>query len=194
MVETIEIKRKEFTILEHLGDNSFKVERHGKIYFLKKYKNRDYFDEFVKAYRRLKITALDVPKLYLFDKNQLISVVDYIDGPTIYEELLAHDIENEDIFKVLLQVEWCLRKEKIRIDFHPEYFKFDGKKLFYLPFIIGSFEAKYDFVMNDFRLWFPTRQFSSYAKSKGDSFDDSRTGNEYAVNKNIALMAVKYYL
>jgi 5-methylcytosine-specific restriction protein B len=28
----------------------------------------------------------------------------------------------------------------------------------------------------------------------GYEFDDSRTGNEYATNKQIALMAVKYYM
>ena len=194
MTETIEIKRKEFVVLEHLGENSFKVERKGNIYFLKKYKNRDCFDEFVNAYRRLKITALDIPKLYLFDKNQLISVVDFIEGPTIYEELLQHDLENEDIYKILMQQEWCMRKERIRIDFHPEFFKFNGKKLFYLPYKMGKFETGYNFVMNDLRLWFPTKQFLSYALSKGDNFDDKRIGNEYAVNKQMALMAVKYYL
>ena len=35
---------------------------------------------------------------------------------------------------------------------------------------------------------------AEYARSKGDSFDDKRTGNEYAVNKQIALMTIKYYL
>lgn len=194
MTETIDIKRKQFVVLEHMGEHSFKVERNGKIYFLKKYKNRDYFDEFVKAQRRLKITALDLPKLYLFDKNLLISVVEFIEGPTIYQELLTHDIENEEILKLLMQKEWCMRREKIRIDFHPENFKFNGKKLIYLPFTMGTFESNYNFVMNDFRFWFPTRQFATYAKSKGDEIDEKRIGNEYAVNKQIALMAVKYYL
>ena len=194
MTEVIEIKRKEFTILEHLGEHSFKVERKGKIYFLKKYPNRDSFEQFVKNYRRLKITALNVPKLYLFDKNQLISVVDFIEGPTMLDELLKADITNEDIYKLLLQQEWCMRREKIRIDFAPENFKFDGKKLFYLPFIMGSFESNYNFTMGDFRLWFPTKQFAAYVRSKGLEYDDKRTGNEYAVNKQIALIAVKYYL
>ena len=48
--------------------------------------------------------------------------------------------------------------------------------------------------MKDLRLWFMTKQFSQYAKSKGFDFDDSRIGNEYATNKQIALMAVKYYM
>ena len=39
MKEIIEIKRKEFEIVEKIGDKSYKVERKGKFYFLKKFDN-----------------------------------------------------------------------------------------------------------------------------------------------------------
>ena len=194
MKEIIEIKRKEFEVLEKMGEHSFKVQRKNKIFFLKKYDNKDEFNAFVDQYRRLKITAMDIPKCYLFDKNLLISVVDFIEGDNIFDLLLKEDIKNEEIFRFLFQDEWYMRREKLRIDFHPENFKFDGKKLYYLPYKYGKFEPDYDFNMKDLRLWFPTKQLSAYVKSKGYEFDDSRIGNEYATNKQIALMAVKYYM
>jgi hypothetical protein len=194
MKEIIEIKRKEFEVVEKMGEHSFKVQRKNKIFFLKKYDNKDAFNAFVDQYRRLKITAMDIPKCYLFDKNLLISVVDFIEGDNIFDLLLKEDIKNEEIFRFLFQDEWFMRREKLRIDFHPENFKFDGKKLYYLPYKYGKFEPDYDFNMKDLRLWFPTKQLSAYVKSKGYEFDDSRIGNEYATNKQIALMAVKYYM
>lgn len=194
MKEIIEIKRKEFEVLEKMGEHSFKVQRKNKIFFLKKYDNKDAFNAFVDQYRRLKITAMDIPKCYLFDKNLLISVVDFIEGDNIFDLLLREDIKNEEIYKFLFQDEWYMRREKLRIDFHPENFKFDGKKLYYLPYKYGKFEPDYDFNMKDLRLWFPTKHLSAYVKNKGYEFDDSRIGNEYATNKQIALMAVKYYL
>ncbi len=194
MKEIIEIKRKEFEVLEKMGEHSFKVQRKNKIFFLKKYDNKDAFNAFVDQYRRLKITAMNIPKCYLFDKNLLISVVDFIEGENIFSILLKEDIKNEDIFKNLFLDEWYMRREKLRIDFHPDNFIFDGKKLYYLPYKYGKFEPDYDFNMKDLRLWFPTKQLSIYAKSKGYEFDDSRIGNEYATNKQIALMAVKYYM
>ena len=194
MKEIIEIKRKEFEVLEKLGEHSFKVQRKDKIYFLKKYDNKDSFNEFVESYRRLKITALDIPKCYLFDKSLLISVVDFIEGETIFNNLLKEDIQNEEILKDLFLAEWYMRREKIRIDFHPENFIFNGKKLYYLPFKFGKFEPDYDFTMKDLRFWFPTKQLAAYIRSKGYEFTDSRVGNEYATNKQIALMAVKYYI
>ena len=194
MKEIIEIKRKEFEVLEKLGEHSFKVERKGKIYFLKKYDNKDSFNAFVEQYRRLKITAIDIPKCYLFDKNLLISVVDFIEGEVVFNTLLKEGNINEEIYKNLFLAEWYMRREKLRIDFHPDNFIFNGKKLYYLPYSYGKFEPDYDFNMKDLRLWFMTKQFSQYAKSKGFDFDDSRIGNEYATNKQIALMAVKYYM
>lgn len=194
MTEIIEIKRKEFAVIEKIGEHSYKVERKGKFFFLKKYENKEDFQKFVSNQHRLKITALDTPKLYLFDKNQMISVVDFIEGPTVLETLLEEDIKNEEIYRILLNVEWCMRREKMRIDFRPENFKFDGKKLYYLPFKYTNFESDYNFVNKDLRLWFPTKQFAMYVKTKGLSFDESRIGNEYATNKQIALMAVKYYM
>jgi len=194
MTEIIEIKRKEFAVIEKIGERSYKVERKGKFFFLKKFENKEDFQKFVSNQHRLKITALDTPKLYLFDKNQMISVVDFIEGPTVLETLLEEDIKNEEIYRILLNVEWCMRREKMRIDFRPENFKFDGKKLYYLPFKYTNFESDYNFVNKDLRLWFPTKQFAMYVKTKGLSFDESRIGNEYATNKQIALMAVKYYM
>ena len=194
MTEIIEIKRKEFAVIEKIGERSYKVERKGKFFFLKKFENKEDFQKFVSNQHRLKITALDTPKLYLFDKNQMISVVDFIEGPTVLETLLEEDIKNEEIYRILLNYEWCMRREKMRIDFRPENFKFDGKKLYYLPFKYTNFESDYNFVNKDLRLWFPTKQFAMYVKTKGLSFDESRIGNEYATNKQIALLAVKYYM
>ena len=194
MQEIIEIKRKEFVVIEKMGERSFKVERKGKYFFLKKYNNKDEMREFIEKQHRLKITALDVPKVYMFDKNLLISVVDFIEGPTMLEVLAKGEIENEDILKILLQDEWYMRREKLRIDFHPDNFKFDGKKLFYLPFEYGTFESDYNFVMKDFKLWFYTKELADYLESKGFEFDRKKIGNEYAINKKMALLTVKYYM
>ena len=194
MVEIIEIKRKEFTVLEKMGERSFKVERKGNIYFLKKYENKNQLNDFIEKQRRLKITAIDIPKVILFDKDKLISVVEFVEGINIFDLLVKEDIKDEEIYKKLFLDEWYGRKEKLRINFHPENFIYTGKKLVYLPYEYTKFEPNYNFMMNDLRLWFSTKQLSSYVKSKGLQFDDSRVGNEYATNKQIALMTVKYYL
>ena len=194
MKETINIKRKEFVVIEKMGERSFKVERKGKIFFLKKYDRRDELEEFIKNSRRLKITALETPKVYMFDKDQLISVVDFIEGDNVLDLLLKDESLDELVYKFILADEWYMRREKLKIDFAPNNFRFNGKKLVYLPFKTFPFEQGYNFTMKEFRLWFYTKEFSKYVKSLGYSFDDSKIGNEYATNKQMALMAVKYYM
>ena len=77
MKEIIEIKRKEFEVVEKLGDRSFKVERKGKIQFLKKFENDvKGFELFEKNQLVLKNSGLKIPKIYLWDKRSLITVVD----------------------------------------------------------------------------------------------------------------------
>ena len=194
MTEIIEIKRKEFVVISQMGEHSYKVERKGKLFFLKKYQSKDEFKKFVEQQGRLKITAIDIPKVYLFDKNQMISVVEFIEGETMLEALVKQPIENEDILKRLFLDEWYMRREKLRIDFHPEYFIYNGKKLVYLPFTYGNIEPNYNFTMKDLKLWFDTKEFKEYAESKGYTVDAKRFSNEYLVNKQMALMTVKYYV
>ena len=194
MIEIIEIKRKEFSVLQQMGEHSYKVERKGKVFFLKKYQSKEDFKKFIDQQGRLKITAIDIPKVYLFDKNQMISVVEFIEGETMLEYLSKKSLEDEEIIKRLFLDEWYMRREKLRIDFHPEYFIYNGKKLVYLPYFFTAIEPNYNFTLKDLKLWFDTKEFKEYAESKGFSLDEKRFSNEYLVNKQMALMTVKYYV
>ncbi len=124
----------------------------------------------------------------------MISVVAFIEGPTMLDELLKGEITNEEIYRFLFQDEWYMKREKLKIDFRPENFKFTGKKLVYLPFEVTNRDPNYNFSMTDLRLWFHTKEFAEYVRGKGFTFEDSKIGNEYATNKQIALYTVKYYL
>ena len=50
MNEIIEIKRKEFEVIEQIGEHTFKVERKGQYYFMKKFEDDPAaFEKFVDA-------------------------------------------------------------------------------------------------------------------------------------------------
>ena len=192
-METITIKRKEFEIISKMGEHSFKVTRHGKVYFLKKYEDKKSFEDFLDRQHILKNSAVEIPHPYLFDKSQFISVVDFIEGETMLDYLVKKSIDEEVIYELLFRTEFFARHDKMILDFKPENFKFNGKKLIYLPFTYKKFDPKYSFVTTDLRLWFMTKELANYIEGKGIEFDHTRIGNEYATNKEMALMAVKYY-
>lgn len=192
-METIVIKRKEFTILEQLGDRSFKVERKGKIFFIKKFENnKEEFQVFLKATHRFSITAIPTPKIYLYDKNNCIVVMQYIDAENVLDLLIQKDLP-EEIIEEIFTINYYAKFEKMVLNHHPDNYKYDGKKLYYLPFEFQEYKGKDTFAEEGIKYWFYTKELVNYLKEKGFPYDEKRIGNEYARNKEMALMAVKYY-
>lgn len=194
MVETIVIKRKEFEILERLGNRSFKISRKGKLYFLKNYEgDRDGFDRFVKNQHRFSISSVPTPKVYMYDKNALIAIVDFIEGESVVDLLIKEELPGA-IYEEIFKLDYFARNDKMLLDFKPDNFIWTGKKLVYLPFRFATYKQEDAFATNDIKYWFYTKSFAQYIKSIGKQGNDSRIGNEYAINKEIALTVCKYYL
>ena len=192
-METIVIKRKEFTILEQLGERSYKVERKGKVFFLKKFENsKEEFQVFLKAAHRFSITAIATPKIYLYDKNAYVVVMQYVEGDNILDILVEKDLP-EEILEEVFTINYYAKFEKMVLNHHPDEYKYDGKKLYYLPFEFREFKDKDTFATDGIKLWFYTKELVNYLKEKGLPYDEKRIGNEFARNKEMALMAVKYY-
>lgn len=194
MVETVIIKRKEFEIIERLGNRSFKVSRKGKTYFLKNYEgDKDGFDRFVRNQHRFFTSAVPTPKVYLYDKSALIAVVDFIEGESVTETLIKGDLP-ESYYEEIFRLDFYARNDKMLLDFEPCNFIFDGKKLVYLPYRFATYKQEEAFATNEVKLWFYSKAFANYLKGRNLPVDESRIGNEYAVNKEIALTVCKYYL
>ena len=193
MNEIIEIKRKEFEVLEQIGERSFKVSRKGQLYFLKKYEDDPAgFDKFVDAEHRLRVSGVTNPKCYLFDKKTRIAVIEYIEGKTCLELLLREDLPEQAI-ELLFKTFWYARDDRMMLDFKPECFKCTNGKLYYLPFKYQKYVNNESFIQNDIRLWFFTKDFIKYCHDKGIDVDQTRLKSDYETNKSIALMTVKYY-
>ena len=193
MNEIIEIKRKEFEVIEQLGDHSYKVERKGKYYFLKKFEDDPKgFEKFVDAEHKLRVSGVSNPKCLIYDKKAKIAVVEFIEGDTCLEALLGGELP-ETVIELLFKTFWYARTDRMALDYHPDNFKFVNVKLYYLPFKCDSFVSKDSFVQEDIRLWFFTKEFIKYCYSKGIPADESHLKSDYEVNKSIALLTVKYY-
>ena len=193
MIEEIEIKRKIYQVIEQIGDRSFKIERKGKFYFLKKFEDDPKgFEKFVDAEHKLRVSGVSNPKCLIYDKKAKIAVVEYIDGDTCLESLLGGELP-ETVIELLFKTFWYAKTDRMALDYHPDNFKFVNGKLFYLPFKCDTFVSKDSFIQEDIRLWFFTKEFIKYCYSKGIPADESHLKSDYEVNKSIALLTVKYY-
>ena len=193
MVEEIEIKRKVYQVIEQIGERTFKVERKGSFFFLKKFDNdRDGFDNFVDCEHRLRVSGVTNPKCFIYDKKLRWAVIEYIEGDNCLEMLLKEDLP-EEVLNLMFKTFWYARNDRIALEMKPDNFVYTNGKLYYLPFKYEKFVSNDKFVQHDIRLWFFTKEFVRYCHDKGIDVDQSRLRSDYETNKNIALMTVKYY-
>ena len=193
MNKIIEIKRKEYEVIEQIGEHSFKVERKGQFFFLKKFEDDPVgFEKFVDAEHSLRVSGVSNPKCFIYDKKLRIVVLEYIEGETCFDTLLREDL-SESVIELLFKTFWYARNDRLALDYSPKNFVFTNGKLYYLPFKCERFTTNEQFVQKDIMLWFFTKDFIKYCHSLGIDVDQSRLKSDYETNKNIALMTVKYY-
>ena len=192
-MDQIVVKRKTFDIVAPLGQKSFKVSRKDKSFFYKDFSNnKEEFDHFLLAVRRFSNTAINVPKIYIIDKKAYQVVMQFVEGTTPLEMLIKGDLD-EEIYQMAFEIDWLARNDKMQLDLRPDQFKYDGKKLYYLPFRNRLFDNKETFVSHYIKYWFYTEELVKYLKDMDLPYDEKRVGNPYQKNKEMALMAVKYY-
>ena len=193
MKEIIEIKRKEFEVIEKIGDRSYKVERKGKVYFLKKFENDiKGFQKIIKNQEILRNSGFSIPKVYMWDKGSNVFVADYIEGENVFYILKEKDLD-EKILDELFKMAWYQKNSRNGIDFDPINFKFYNDKLYYLPFKLVEYDSRRDFLVKDLPYWFFTKDFVKLAHSRQVDVDESRLLNDFEMNKKMTLMAIKYY-
>ena len=193
MNEILEIKRKEFEIIEQIGERSFKATRKGQTYFIKKYDSDiKGFEEFIDAEHKLRVSGVVNPKCLLYDKKTRVVVVEYIEGEICLETLLAGELP-ETIIEAIYKTFWYARNDRMALDYSPINFKYVNGKLYYLPFKVTKYVENEQFIQSDIRLWYFTKEFIKYCHSLGIDVDESHLKSDYETNKKIALMTVKYY-
>lgn len=195
MLEEIEIKRKVFQVVGSLGKRTRIVERKKQQYFLKDFGNETkQFEDYVDGYNKLKMSGINIPKLYMYDKSRNIVIAEYIPGKTVLDELAEKDLK-ERHFEEAFTFNYYARKGKFSIDFDPKNFKLLKEKMVYLPMTTDKYNDKWSFEKNHIVIWFYSRELVKYLKNNLIDVDTERanTKSQAEMNKQIALMVVKYY-
>ena len=192
-MDNILIKKKEYTPVKELGENTLLVKKDDVLYVVKwlGVKTRA-FSDFKYSTKRMTTCNVRTPKVLILDKKTGYALLEYVDGKTAYEELIEHDFE-EDIYSQLFNMNWLARRNMMQLDFNPQNFRIANGKLYYMPFTFGLYDRKKDFTENDLRLWFYTKEFRELIAKDGLLFDKSRMLPDYEINKKLVLTVVKFY-
>ena len=187
------VKRRTFNILETLSDNSFKVERKNKVFFLKKFNSFSDYEYCFERRKKFINNGIKVPKIIKADKKALSIIFEYVEGQNVLEMLYNAPLP-ENVYKAVFMMNYLARLSKIMLDFDPSnYIYTDDGKLYYMGLKYFEYDEKTSFVQKGIRLWFYTKEFSNLLLEKGHQIDKTRLKDDYVINKEIVLMTVKYY-
>lgn len=188
-------KRKVFTIKELTDENSKIVERKGKLFKVQHFSNAKEFDKTLRINKVFSTSGIQVPKIRFLNKKENDIIFDHVEGDSIIEKLQYGDLP-EEIYDELFKMYWRCKQEKIELDFNPLNFVFSGGKLYYLRTIYtvvqDRAEGQEKFLNKDLRFWFYTKEAVEFLKQNGLKTEGTLE-EEYATNKRITLMCVKYY-
>ena len=188
-------KRKVFIIKDLIDSDSKIVERKEKLFKVQHFSNTNEFDKTIRINKVFSTSGIQVPKIRFLNKKENDIIFDYIEGNSIVEKLQYGDLQ-EDIYDELFKMYWRCKQEKIELDFSPLNFVFSSGKLYYLSTIYSIVQdraaGQEKFLNKDLRLWFYTKEAVDFLKQNGLKTEGTLE-EEYATNKRITLMCVKYY-
>ena len=185
------IKRKAFNVKEVIDEKHQIIERKNRLFFVTHFDDAISFDRALRINKGFDSRGIQVPKIKFKNKANNDLIYEYFDADRVIKDLQFGDLK-EEVYDELFKMFWRCKQEKMTLDFDPENFIFFNGKLYYLSLKLSKLENKDDFLNHDLKMWFYTKELEKLLKEKGLK-TEGKVEEEYATNKRITLMCVKYY-
>lgn len=193
-METIVAKNKKFVVESVLATHedhvSYICVYSGVHYMVRVYKTG--YEEVLANYKRLKKAGINMAKICYHDDEAHVIVFDHFPEQSVLENLASGDLP-EHYFKALFECYRFAKYAKIALDWKPQNFMLRGSQMFYLPIKVSDLTEDNKLEKTGLRYWFRGAECVSELKRKGLVGDDVTPLPEEVVNKNMVLMAVKYW-
>ena len=178
-MEQMTLNSKTFDVIRLLGKGkggySYLVTDGARQYVLKQihhepcsyYQFGDKLGSELRDYDRLQAIGIPLPELLEVDHTQERILKEYIDGPTIYQLVIA-DAISEDHVAQMRQMCGILYPNGLNIDYFPTNFVVQDGKLYYIDYECNGYMEQWNFENWGIGYWSKTPQFLQYAKDHAD--------------------------
>lgn len=189
-MEKILIGHKEYSAIDEISENCLIVERKSKQYFLRKLHDEAKMQ--IYCAKRLSNSGINVPKVIKVDKKRQFLLTEFIHGENLTQILSQRDMSDE-MYESLFINQYMAKRNSMTLDYLPENFIWNGKKLVYVALFYKKFDRSEDLADKYIRLYFNTHELSEYLKNNGILYDKTRIKDQYITNKQIVLTTCKFY-
>lgn len=194
MDEIILVKNKKFVV------SSVKAVHPDHTTYICTWSNRTYlvrtfstgFEEAMNAYKTLKRAGINMAKICFHDDEKKVIVFDYFPEENCLKVLSKGPL-TDVYFEALFFLYRFARFSKLALDWEPQNFMLRGTQMFYLPTKWEPLNEENGLEKGGIRTWYLGKEGRDLLKRKGFDISGLPTLEEYAVNKSIALTAVRYW-
>lgn len=135
-------------------------------------------------YRRLNEIGVAMPRMIDVDEDAERILKEYVDGPTVYELVLAGGVRPEYIER-MRAICRRLYAADTNIDYFPTNFVVRGDELLYVDYECNAYMEEWDFEHWGIRYWSRTPELLAYAAEHGDDVreTDAVAADDEPMNK-----------
>ncbi len=186
------IGRKTFEVIKEITtekNQTYVVNFKNKPFVLRKFNNLEEYKEALYRYKKLVKYSIYTPTLEYKDKNEYILVFNHIDSPHA-DEVLAKEELPEIYFEKLFTLYRYARANQVDINYLPENFALDGKRLYYTS--LDLFNAKPEINLENYGLefWIMSKKGYEHLTKLGYEIDKKRLLSSAETNKKIVLLSL----
>ena len=194
MDEVILVKNKKFVVVSvkavHEDHSTYICTWSNRTYLIRTFNSG--FEQAMKDYKTLKHAGINMAKICFHDDEKQIIVFDYFPEDDCLEDLAKGPLD-EVYFDALFSLYRFARFSKVALDWEPQNFMLRGAQMFYLPTKWAPLTDENKLEKEGIRTWFHGKEGRGLLKRKGFDIENLPSLEEYAVNKAITLMAVRYW-
>lgn len=194
MDDFILVKNKKFVIVStravHEEHVTYICTWSNRTYVLRKYNSG--FEQAMKDYKTLKHAGINMAKICFHDDDKNVIVFDYFPEDDCLKALSKGPLP-ETYFEALFSLYRFARFSKVALDWEPQNFMLRGMQMFYLPTKWEPLNETNRLENEGIRTWFLGKEGVALLRRKGFDLPSMSPIEDNAVNKSIALMAVRYW-
>lgn len=193
-MEEIIFNKKPLPIKETYSDYTYRASFKNKDVFVVRFDDAEDMDDFLYRAKKIFNTGVSCPKVVKIDKKNLIVLLTYIDGIKPIDILRERPLD-EKIYELIYKQNFMARINKISVDLDPSKWIYveSEEKLYYVGYTFSNPKEKEYVLREGIRYWNFTREFAQYCEERNLSYNRDLFKSEFETNKQILLIACKYY-
>ena len=188
------IKKKKFviesTLATHPDHTTYACIYSGVRYMVRVY--REGYEQMLADYKILKHAGINMAMMDYHDDENKIIAFDYFPEPDVLEVLAKGDLP-ENYFEALFSLYRFARFSRVALDWEPQNFMLRGSQMFYLPIKVRKMDDKNGLEKGGLAAWFRGKELKKILEKKGYDLSNYKAMDDALVNKQMTLMAVKYW-